>query len=510
MEHNQSIAIIGGGVGGLFCGAILSKEGYRVSIFEQHYKIGGGLHQFRRDGVTFETGMHVVGAFQQGGALRRICSYLGIMDQLEILPEDDSCYELFHIGCDQKKYPMPKGAKRFAEALCAEFPEEKENIARYMQELYKICDEVKLYSLENTEVVEASTMPFMGNSENFLKSVGGFINSFTKNERLRAVLAFGNPLYAGEQHKTPAYIHAFISKFCIEGASRFVGGSQQLADALSRVITDAGGIVAAANGVRRIEIEGKSIDHIVTADGAKRRADWYISSIHPSSLFRLLDASKLQRSYRERIDSIPNTYSAFMLYLVFKPGTFPFFNYTYYYQDDYSMTWEHDVYTADTWPKGLMCATPPATAHDVFAEKMIVSCIMNFETVRQWEHTTTGKRGAAYLAFKQRCEQQALCKLEQIFPHIRTCIKSTYCATPLTIRDYYNQKEGAMYGVKNDCNNMALSHISVRTKLKNLLLTGQNINLHGILGVPLTAIHTCAELVGMEYLLNKINKYKDI
>ena len=53
---------------------------------------------------------------------------------------------------------------------------------------------------------------------------------------------------------------------------------------------------------------------------------------------------------------------------------------------------------------------------------------------------------------------------------------------------------------------MALSHIPVRTKLENLLLTGQNINLHGILGVPITAINTCAELMGMEYLLNKINK----
>jgi all-trans-retinol 13,14-reductase len=52
---------------------------------------------------------------------------------------------------------------------------------------------------------------------------------------------------------------------------------------------------------------------------------------------------------------------------------------------------------------------------------------------------------------------------------------------------------------------MALSHVPVRTKLNNLLLTGQNINLHGILGVPLTAINTCAELVGMEYLLKKIN-----
>jgi all-trans-retinol 13,14-reductase len=336
--------------------------------------------------------------------------------------------------------------------------------------------------------------------------VGDFIDSFTSNSRLRMVLAFCNPLYAGDRYKTPVYMHALISKLYIEGACRLVGGSQQLADALIGSIRRNGGEVYANKGITHIEIVEKRIEHVTTADGVQHRADWYISSIHPSSLFRLLDRSKLQRSYWHRIDSIPNTYSAFTLYIIFKPETFPFFNYTYYYQEDYAETWEHNVYTEETWPKGLMFITPPVTKHDVYAEKMIVNCIMNYETVKPWEHTTTGKRGEAYTAFKKRCEQQILNKLEQVYPDIRACIQSIYSATPLTIRDYYNQKEGALYGVKKDCNHLALSHIAVRTKLKNLLLTGQNINLHGILGVPLTAINTCAELLGMDYLLNRIKQ----
>jgi all-trans-retinol 13,14-reductase len=499
MAAEQSVLIIGGGIGGLFCGAILSKEGYRVKIFEQHYKIGGGLHQFKREGVSFETGMHVIGAFQPGGVLNRLCAYLGVLDKLSILPEDEDCFELFHIACDQKKYRIPKGSNRFIEMLSKEFPEEKENIIRYVNALYAICDDIKLYNLENPGAA------FSKYSDNFIQSVGDFIDSFTENERLRLVLAFSNPLYAGEQYKTPVYIHALISKFYMEGAGRFIGGSQQLADALVEMITQAGGEVYVGNGVTHIEIEEKSIAYVVTADGKKRQAGWYVSSIHPSTLFQLLDTSKIQRSYWQRIDSIPNTYSAFTLYVLFKPDTFPFFNYTYYYMDDYNLAWQQNTYTADSWPKGLMFITPPVTGQDVFAEKMIVNCIMNFETVKQWENTTTGKRGEEYEAFKRRCEKQVIDKLEEIYPDIRACIKSVYSASPLTIRDYYKQKEGSLYGVKKDCNNIMLSHIPVRTKLKNLLLTGQNINLHGILGVPLTAISTCAELLGMEYLLNEIN-----
>ena len=499
MEKKQSVIIIGGGVGGLFCGAILSKEGYDVKVFEQHCRIGGGLHHFKREGIDFETGMHIVGTFQQGGTLNKICSYLGIMDKLSILPSDDDCFELFQIGSDQKNYRYAKGANRFIETLAVDFPEEKENIRRYVQAMYDILKEVKIFNLEYSDYA-------VKHSSNFMTSVGEFIDSFTQNERLRSVLALANPLYGGDRDKTPTYIHAIISTLYIDGAARLVGGSQQLADALTNLIRQSGGGVYARNGVKHIEIKEKEIEYVVAADGEKHQADWYISSIHPSSLFKLMDITKIQRSYRQRIDSIPNSYSAFTLYIILKPESFPYLNYTSYYIDDYSHVWKLDEYLPEEFPTGMMYLTPPTTMNDKYAKKMIVNCIMNFEVVKKWENTTVGRRGEEYTAFKKHCEERVINKLEKIFPNIRNSIKSVYSSTPLSIRDFYNQKEGALYGVKKDCNNMALSHIPIRTKLKNLLLTGQNINLHGIVGTPLTAIITCSELLGLEYLLNEINK----
>ena len=494
----QSVIIIGGGIGGLFCGAILSREGYDVKIFEQHYKIGGGLHHFKREGVEFETGMHVVGTFQEGGVLNKICSYLGIMDKLSIRPADDDCFELFQIGSDNKTYRYAKGTERFINTLAEEFPEERANIECYMRAMRDIVSEAKMFNLEVGDFA-------IQHSEKFMMSVGDFINSFTENEKLRAVFALSNTLYGGEQYNTPAYIHAIISLLYIDGAARFVGGSQQLADALEDLIKLNGSEVFTRKGVSHIEIKEKEIDYIETADGKQHRADWYISTIHPSSMFRLMDTSKIQRSYWQRIDSIPNSYSSFTVYIIFKSGSFPYLNHTGYYIDNYSKVWNIAEYIPCEFPNGMMYLTPPVTMNDKFATKMIVNCIMNFDTVRQWENTTIGKRGDEYKAFKAKCEEQIIAKLEKIFPDIRSCIQSIYSASPLTIRDFYNQKEGALYGVKKDCNNIMLSQIPVRTKLRNLLLSGQNVNLHGIVGVSLTAINTCAELVGMEYLLNKIN-----
>ena len=51
------VLIIGGGLGGLFCGAILAKEGLKVTVLEKNTAIGGGLQSFTRFGEVFDTGI---------------------------------------------------------------------------------------------------------------------------------------------------------------------------------------------------------------------------------------------------------------------------------------------------------------------------------------------------------------------------------------------------------------------------------------------------------------------
>ena len=53
------VVIIGGGLGGLVSALLLSKEGLKVVVLEQHHKAGGNLQTFTRDGCIFDTGMPV-------------------------------------------------------------------------------------------------------------------------------------------------------------------------------------------------------------------------------------------------------------------------------------------------------------------------------------------------------------------------------------------------------------------------------------------------------------------
>ena len=96
--------------------------------------------------------------------------------------------------------------------------------------------------------------------------------------------------------------------------------------------------------------------------------------------------------------------------------------------------------------------------------------------------------------------------MERMYPGFRDSIDFAFASSPLTIRDYYGNKEGSNYGFQKDSDNLMLSQMSVATKVKNLYLTGQNVNIHGLCGVSLTAIETAEALVGHNTIVHKINE----
>lgn len=507
-DNNKSVVIIGAGLGGLFCGAILAKEGYDVTILEKNATIGGGLQSFRRFGETFDTGMHVVGGMRRGGNIWRICRYLGIVDRVRLLDVDDDCTDRLFFAEDRQSYTIAQGREGFVESLARQFPHEREGLQRYVDAVLHIADNTDLFNLRPA----TNGQSLFTSSPDFLMAATDFIAQFTNDRRLRSVLAYMNPLYGGRAGQTPAYVHAIISTLYIHGASRFVGGSSHFADLLAEVISSHGGSVITGDGVEWIEVRDRHVEHVRTKKGRVYSANHYISAIHPCTLLMLMDERAFPKAFRERMNSIPNAYSAFSLFIKLRPGTFPYINHSEYYMTRYDDVWNFD--RADRpWPLGFLFMTPPERGHSstTSAEgiaqnstKALVTAPMPFSMVKKWENTTTGHRDASYEAWKTEMTEALLRQVEDMHPGFADCIEAINSASPLTIRDYYGAKEGTICGFSKDCQNIALSHLPVVTKIDNLLLTGQNNNLHGFCGVPLTAINTCEALLGINYVINKL------
>ena len=495
----NNVVIIGGGLGGLFCGAILAKEGLQVKVLEKNAVIGGGLQSFRRFGELFDTGMHVIGGMQEGGNIHRICQYLGIFDRIKVREVDQNCTDRLYFAEDRQSYCIAKGREDFVDSLAAYFPEERNNLRRYVDAVFAVAQEVDLFWLR-----PARTDMF-AHSEQFMMAADAFIASYVDNPKLRSILAYMNPLYGGRANQTPAYVHAIISTLYINGASRFVGGSQQFAELLAQTIRNNGGQVIAGDAVEWVEVNDRHVDFVRTSKGQCYEADYYISDIHPCTLLRLMDEKAFPKSYRDRLNEVPNAHSAFALYIKMKPERFPYINHSEYYMTRYDDVWNFSR-TDRPWPLGFLMMTPPEEQQGPYSSKVLVTAPMSFDMVRRWENTTTGHRGEDYEQWKQEMAGRLLVQMEELHPGFCEAIEEVNTSSPLTIRDYYGAKEGTICGFSKDWQNIALSQLPVVTKVHNLLLTGQNNNLHGFCGVPLTAINTCEAILGLNYVIEKLNK----
>ena len=154
----KSAVIIGGGLGGLFTGAILSKEGVKVTVIEKNPTVGGGLQSFRRFGETFDTGMHVIGGMQEGGNIRRICEYLGIFDKVHVMDVDPDVIDTLYFAEDKKVYKIAQGKDGFVNALSESFPDQKDNLRAYVDAVYAIVDELDMFICVRHRILYSFTL----------------------------------------------------------------------------------------------------------------------------------------------------------------------------------------------------------------------------------------------------------------------------------------------------------------------------------------------------------------
>jgi len=495
MSQKYDIVIIGSGPGGLTSGLILANAGYKVLILEKHYIVGGGLHNFRRKGVNFDTGIHYVGSLGEGQVLNQLYKYFGILDDLHLQKLDDDCFDLISFG--GKEYKLAQGFERFRETLTAYFPEEAKAIKTFVDDICTITGEEELYNLR---LPPENPKPY---NEKIQISVDQYLRGLTSNKDLQLVLGSLNSLYGGKRESASLYTHAFITHHLIRSAYRFKYGSQELADILAAKIREKGGEIKLRQEVTGFEYDGKLISAVLTKSGERFETKNVISSTHPAITLSMIEEGRLRKAYRKRISSVANTFSSFGLYIKLKKNTLPYINYNIqeYRGED---TWGVDLYPKVQFPEGYFACTTMDPQNEKMAETLLVITLMDYNELKKWEHTSVGKRGEDYLKFKEEHAQKLFDFLERRFPDIREQTEAYYTSTPLTLRDYLGAVEGSMYGLQLDYRMPAKSFLPVHTHIPNLIFTGQNINLHGLLGTSMSAIISSGVFVDLRQLITDI------
>lgn len=498
MENNYEVIVIGSGLSGLSIAYILAKNGFKVAVLEKNAQFGGCLQSFKREGVTFETGMHYVGSIEEGQILHKYFNYLSILDDIELSSLNKSCYDI--IDFRGERYSYANGHENFVETLSQKFPYNVNDIKKYVKAIHNVTENSPYYSFKNFDTLNIL------DPAHVKTSINGYISQITKNEALQNVLTGNIPLYAGLKDKTPLYIHALISDFYINSAYRIVGSSDNIAKSLVKSLKNMGVELFNNSEVDKIICDNKQVTAVELKNGNHINTKYLISSIHPESLLKMIDSPLIRRAYRDRIRNMEQTVSTFTVFIKFKENTVPYLNSNFFKYRDKTI-WDCETYTEESWPKSYLYMHQCSEKDQKFAKGAILFAYMNYADVMQWDGTRIGRRGADYEEFKKIKAEKLLSCLEKDMPGILSNIDNYWTSSPLTYQDYTATKEGSTYGVVRDVSSPIQTTISQRTKIPNLFLTGQNTNSHGVLGVIISSVITASELLGKEFLINQINEF---
>ena len=498
---NNKCVIIGSGLGGLLTAFLLSREGLQVTVLEKYRKFGGCLQTFKRDRFTFDTGMHYIGNLEPGQSLYNYWKYFGLSDRLDMLKMDENGFDkISYLGTE---YPLAQGFDNFREQLIPYFPDEDIVLKTYTSMLPEIASAHPLYNLELPAGSSGDHYQSILASS-YLANLSSAIRHPASGIRLTDILAGNNFLYAGNPATTPLSQFGLINHSFISSSWRLVGGSQQVADILVEGIRSNGGQVLPKKNVMKINKKGGSF-HVSVKDGEVFVADQVVSNIHPAATLELLDGITVPKAYQERIRSLPNSVSVFSIYLGLKPGAFPFLNYNlYHYRTDY--IWSALPSQGDEWPTSFLFMTPPEKDQGKFASTAVIMSTMLFDELKTWDKSDSGAREKSYFVYKAKKAKQLLELVYTKFPDLKEAVATIDISTPLTWRDYTGTPQGSMYGIVKDASNPQKTTVFPKTKIPGLFFTGQNVNLHGALGVTIGAVMTCGEMLGLPYILKSIKQ----
>ena len=489
MMHYDAV-IIGSGISSLTCAAILAKKGKSVVVLEQYTKPGGYMHCFSRFGERFDTGAHYVGAMGEGQPFRALLEYLGVYDESLFVPLDPTGFDVLNFP--DFKVEIPKGYDEAIHSLGALFPNEKAAIRRYFEMVQSVVRCFPTYEFD-----DSSEIPVAAESlETSLKDV---VEKLTSNLALQCVFYSYCTLHGVEPQDTPFGFHAIVTDSLIRGPYGFAQGGDALTRRFVEQIEKNGGKVLTKKRVSRLEVRDRTVVGVETEDGEMFFGDWVISGIHPKAAFRLLsDTNALTPAFRSRIDHLRESIGLFGVYAACEQRQLfnPLRNYYFF----------------DSANPASFCAlrTPHDAPSAVFmssARRLGGSAAVNLhapgpmEWFEPWRGSRYGARQDEYKSLKDSYARHIFKLVERYSPGFETSVSKFATSTPLTNLHFNGSEDGSAYGIYHSIQNTGARALGPRTKILNLLLTGQNSIFPGLLGAAVSALRTAGHIVGTKPIL---------
>ncbi len=459
------VIIIGGGMGGLTCGALLAKRGLKVLIVEKNQKVGGCCTSFQKDGFSFDLSVQSIGECLEGGRVWRLLKELDLLDQICFIPLEPA--REYHFP--GMRFLQSSKLESHIENLSSLFPKEREGIVNVYSVLKKIFEEFsRVPSTLNWFEPRSfsSQYPLLDQYKD--KTFGDLLNDFISNPFLKTLLSIRTSyaLLPPEEISVVGMAGIEMSYFnygvcCVEG------NVERLPLKIEERFKKMGGRVLTRKEVTQILMEGNRPIGVRLNDGQEVRGKVVVSNIDAHSTFLdLIGEDHLPSGFRSKLKGMTPSLSYFILYLGIegKLNELTVSNNEVFFEEPLHREYQF-LYENRLPEKPSFYLLGPSMVNPSHAPEgkgtLCLSLKVPFHLSREWGQ-----------ALRDQLSQYLIDQALTFFPTLTRRILVKIETTPKTIEQWTRNRWGAAYGWAQIPRQSGIYRLSRITPLPNLYLTG--------------------------------------
>ena len=476
------VVVIGGGLGGLSAAAHLARNGFPVTLVEQHEIPGGYATTFDRAGgkFTFDVSLHAT--MSAKGGLRESLEGAGVLDKVETVELPELCriitpdYELI--------WPQ-QNPEAIIKQLSDLFPDQAQGIQGFFDEILGVLDEaIKPFNSDSwiDKLLFPITRRKMWSIRN--KTLSEVLDPYVKDPKLRSLLSVYWPYYGLPPSKLSGFYYAIATAAYIRFGGFYIKRrSQDLSYALMDAIEAKGGQVMLETEAEKIVMKDGAITGVTLASGKHLKARAVISNASVPVTMKMLpqntEPAKFNskaREYLKKLDTYRPSLSSFVVWLGLNQEVHrKVKDYEIWIDRDYDPEKAYQGCLACDPNKAGLLVTLYDNAYKGYSKPgtstVILMILSGYEPWKRFEADYFAGRKDAYHREKERIAKALVKEAEKwVITGLSSMIEVMEAATPLTNIHYTGNPEGAIYGYQQSMDNAYMTRLEQRTPFKGLYL----------------------------------------
>ncbi|MBW1945906.1 MAG: NAD(P)/FAD-dependent oxidoreductase [Deltaproteobacteria bacterium] len=476
------VVVIGGGLGGLSAAAHLARNGFPVTLVEQHNIPGGYATTFDRAGgkFTFDVSLHAT--MSAKGGLRESLEGAGVLDKVETVELPELCRI---ITPDYDLIWPQQNPDAIIKQLSDLFPDQAQGIQGFFDEILGILDEA-LKPFDSDSWWDKLTFPIsrrkMWGIRN--KTLAEVLDPYVKDPKLRSLLSVYWPYYGLPPSKLSGFYYAIATSAYIRFGGYYIKRrSQDLSYALMDAIEAKGGQVMLETEAEKILMKDGAITGVTLASGKHLKARAVISNASVPATMKMLsqntEAAKFNskaREYLKKLDTYRPSLSTFVVWLGLNQEVYrKVKGYEIWIDRDYNPEKAYQGCLACDPNKAGLLVTLYDNAYKGYSKPgtstVVVMMLSGYEPWKRFEADYFAGRKDAYHKEKERITKALIKEAEKwAIPGLSSMIEVMEAASPLTNIHYTGNPEGAIYGYQQSMDNAYMTRLEQRTPFKGLYL----------------------------------------